>query len=368
MKHKIKLGIILGVEFVAILVILALIFFAGKKTYTVTFDLNGGVLISGDLEQTVAQGKSATAPTVAKDGCYLRSWSTSFKSVTKDIEVKAIWEWETSTGFEYASNENTDYAEIVGAYKYLHGDVYVGAYHDDKIILGIQDTKIVKNELGEDVRTGAFYDHDLITNIYMLDGMIYIGNYAFAECDSLLTVELPGTLKQLGEGAFMNCVSLESIVLPDGLEAIPVDAFNGCTSLKEIVIPASVKSIDKNAFAGCTSLEKITFETEDVIEVDEETEEEKVVGKKGLEVLGDNVFHKCEALTEIKLPETVKVISAATFDNSLFDLEITVYLPISEEDAPEGFAEGWDTNVTVVWDHVEPEAAPDEDGKEKNRG
>ena len=51
MKHKIKLGVILGVEFVAITLILLLIFFAGKKSYTVTFDLNGGTLISGELEQ-----------------------------------------------------------------------------------------------------------------------------------------------------------------------------------------------------------------------------------------------------------------------------------------------------------------------------
>ena len=75
MKQKIKLGIILGVEFIAITLILVLIFFAGKKTYTVIFDLNGGTLISGELVQNVMQGKNATPHTVDKDGCYLRSWS-----------------------------------------------------------------------------------------------------------------------------------------------------------------------------------------------------------------------------------------------------------------------------------------------------
>ena len=352
MKHKIKLGIILGVEFVAIIVILALIFFAGKKTYTVTFDLNGGVLISGDLEQTVAQGKSATAPTVAKDGCYLRSWSTSFKSVTKDIVVKAVWEWETSTGFNYTSTENSDYCEIVSSYEHLYGDVYVGAYHDEKLILGMQ--------------SNAFYNRDGITNVHMLDGILYIGDQAFADCDNLESVELPGTLKALGTGVFYNCVSLESIVLPDGLEAIPADAFKGCTSLKEIVIPASVKTIAEGAFAGCTSLEKITFETEDVVEVDEETGEEKVVGKKGLEELGNNVFYGCTALTEIQLPETIKVIAELTFDATFADVEFTVYLPMSEEEAPEGFAENWSQHVTVVWNHKAPEREPVEDDKNED--
>ena len=372
MKHKIKLGIILGLEFVAIIVILVLIFFAGKKTYTVRFDLNGGVLISGELEQTVTQGKSATAPTVAKDGCYLHSWSTSFKNVTKDIVVKAVWEWETSTGFEYAATENTDYAEIVGAYKYLYGDVYVAAYHDEKVILGIQDAKpvtdadgnVVKDDNGTEVRVGAFYDHDGITNIYMLDGMLYIGGYAFAECDNLLTVELPGTLKVLGEGAFRNCSSLERVELPEGLESIPKYAFEGCSSLKEIVIPASVKSIGYGAFKDCDSLEKITFLTEDVKVIDEETEEEKTVETKGLLSLADEVFSGCSALTEIKLPETVKTISKNTFAGTT---ELTVYLTFVENEAPEGFFDGWDSDVTVVWEYVEPETESEENDAH-NRG
>ena len=80
MKQKLKLIIILAVEFVAVAVILLMIFFAGKKSYTVTFDLNGGTLLSGDLEQRVTQGQSATPPTVTKDGCYLLKWSRSYSN------------------------------------------------------------------------------------------------------------------------------------------------------------------------------------------------------------------------------------------------------------------------------------------------
>ena len=359
MKHKIKLGIILGVEFIAITVILMLIFFSGKKTYTVQFDLNGGTLISGELEQTVSQGKSATAPTVAKDGCYLHSWSTSFKNVTKDIVVKAIWEWETSAGFKYTSAENddynTDYCEIIESYEHLYGNVYVGAHYDEKIILGMRDK--------------AFYDRDGVTNIYMLDGMIYIGDYAFAECDNLKSVELPGTLKVLGEGAFMNCTSLERVVFPDELEVIPAYAFEGCTSLKEIVIPASVKKIDQSAFVGCTSLESIIFETEEVEDIkamdeagvkdktektskkadkDKSEEDEVVLIKRGLVELDDCVFSGCTSLTEITLPETIEIVTEDTF----VGVEMTVNVYFAEDEVPEGFAPGWDSYVTVVWEYV----------------
>ena len=370
MKQKIKLGIILGVEFVAITVILMLIFFAGKKTYTVKFDLNGGTLISGELVQNVAPGKNATAPKVAKEGCYLHSWSTSYKNVTKDIVVKAVWEWESkvatgheiSTGFEYTSTENTDYCEIIKSYEYLYGDVYVAAHRDDKIILGMRDE--------------AFRNRDGVSNIYMLDGMLYIGNYAFADCDNLKSVELPGTLKVLGEGAFQNCKSLERVVFPDELEVIPAYAFAGCTSLKEIVIPASVKKIDQSAFVGCTALESIVFETDEIEDpayadaVDKSDSDDKTNKKSdkeenneneqiplikiGLVELGEYVFSGCTSLTEVTLPDTVEKVAENTFDG----LTITVNVCFAEEEMPEGFAPGWNSTVTVVWDYVP--VTPDE--------
>ena len=376
MKQKIKLGIILGVEFIAITVILILIFFSGKKTYTVKFDLNGGTLISGELVQNVPQGKSATAPKVAKEGCYLHSWSTSFKNVTKDIVVKAVWEWEDkvatgngiSAGFEYTSTENTDYCEIVKAYEYLYGDVYVSAHRDDKIILGM--------------RAGAFRNLDGVSNIYMLDGMLYIGEYAFAGCSNLKSVELPGTLKVLGKGAFEDCTSLERIVFPDELEVIPADAFKNCTSLKEIVIPASVKKIDESAFAGCSALESIIFETEEIKDPDAIDEADKndskdKTGKKadkdkteqkgeneevalitrGLVELGNYVFSGCTSLTEITLPETIEIVA----ENAFSGLEITVNVYFAEDEVPEGFATGWDSTVTVVWEYV-PTPSDEEDG------
>ena len=44
---KYRLHIFIGALICAVTVIFLLILFAGRKTYTVTFDLNGGELISG---------------------------------------------------------------------------------------------------------------------------------------------------------------------------------------------------------------------------------------------------------------------------------------------------------------------------------
>ena len=345
MKQKVKLGIILGVEFVAITVILLLIFLAGKKSYTVTFDLNGGTLISGDLEQVVTQGKNATPPTVAKDGCFLHSWSASYKQITRDIVIKAVWEWETSIGFDYASSDDSNYCEITGCFKDLVGDVYVGVYHDNKKVLGIRDE--------------AFRDRDGITYIHMLDGILSIGESVFRDCDSLVSVELPGTLTKLGSFAFKDCTSLEKIVFPETLEVIPEGAFEGCTSLKEIVIPPTVKIIESGAFKGCTSLEKVTFEVEGEIVIDETSGEELDILYLGLEEIGEGAFKDCPKLTEIIIPSTVKVIGEYAFDND----ELTIKTPLSEK--PEGWDENW-CNALVIWNYEEPE--PETSPEEEKNG
>ena len=234
MSQKTKLIIILTAEFVAISIVLLLIFFAGKKSYTVTFDLNGGILLSGDTEQRVTQGQNAYPPSTAKDGHYLRGWSGSFSKITRDTVVKAIWEYETTPGIEYSDSKNKNYCEIVGTYKGLRGEVYVGAYHDEKMVLGITE--------------GAFKDRDGITAIYLLDGILSIGDEAFAGCDKLETIDIPSTVVTIGKDAFKDCKSLKTITLPEGLESIEEGAFSGCESLEEIIIPWTVTKIGASVF------------------------------------------------------------------------------------------------------------------------
>ena len=138
MKHKLKLALILGVEFIAIAIVLILIFFSGKKQYTVIFDIDGGTLLSGNLEQHVTQGHSATPPSVAKEGHYLRGWSGNYREVTRNVKVTAVWEYVTTPGVEYEEIEGATYSKISGCYDDLSGKVYIGAYHNDLKVLEIK--------------------------------------------------------------------------------------------------------------------------------------------------------------------------------------------------------------------------------------
>ena len=237
---RFKILFAFSILFLLVAVLLTLIFLEGKKTYTVEFDLDGGTLLGGSLEQRVMQGQDAVPPSVVKDGAYLRGWSASYKRITKDIVIKAIWEYETTAGIIYTNGENQNYVEIERAYELLRGEVYLGAYFNEKKVLGILD--------------GAFKDCSGITKVYLLDGLIKIGNSAFENCTSLTEIEIPETVTYVGKYAFGNCSSLEKLILDEGLLGIGEYTFYGCTKLTEVILPESVTTIGANAFAGCTDL------------------------------------------------------------------------------------------------------------------
>ena len=308
-KLNIKLLIVLIAEFLAIVVMLLLIFFAGKRVYTVTFDLNGGTLLSGDVVQKVTQGHSAIAPSVTKDGCYFLKWSTSYSKVTRNIEVKAIWEYETTPGIEYSTSQEgteSNYCEITGCFYGLTGDVYIGAYHGDKKVLSI--------------REGAFANCEGITSVYLLDGILRIEDGAFEGCTNLQKIELPSTVTILGKDVFKGCEKLTSIKLPKDLKVLGESAFEGCTALKEVTFHEGLQEIGKNAFAGCNAMKEIVL-------------------PMTLEKIGDNAF-TCE--------------------------ELIIFLYIKEEEKPEGWAENWNVgDAALVWEYPLPEVDEVKDKKER---
>ncbi len=324
LKQKTKLIIILSLEFVAIIGIIALIFLAGKQTHTVTFDLNGGILISGDTVQKVTQGQNATPPNVAKFGHYLMGWSGSYKSVTGDVTVKAIWEYETSPGIEYAVPENTNYCLISGSFKEIQGKIYIGSYYEGRQVLGIKD--------------GAFSGRSGITAVYLLDGILSIGEEAFRDCTKLEVIDIPSTVVRIEKGAFAGCTSLKEVILPDSLVEIEEGAFEGCSSLEKVVFKENTQLIGKSAFAGCKALTTIEF-------------------AEGLSEIGEGAFADCESLAEIILPASVEEIGVNAFNTP----EILIRLYISKENMPDGFVDGWcDSSTVFEYDYQPPEIEDEE--------
>lgn len=302
MKQKIKLLIILAVEFAVIAAILLLIFFAGKKSYTVTFDLNGGTLLSGSTVQRVTQGQSADPPEVTKDGASFRAWSGSYRQVTHDITIKAVWEYATTPGLIYsepAEESDSNFCEIIGCYSGLRGDVYIDGLHNNRTVIGIRESVFEGRE---------------ITSMYLLDGLLDIGARAFKDCVKMQSIELPSTIVTIGASALENCTSLTGLVLPKSLLYIGDNAFLNCGKIEEIILPDGVLSIGANAFSGCNGVQ------------------------------------------EIIIPESVLTIGANAFDEST-----VIKVRIKESEKPSGWDSNCFGNASVIWEFVE-ETEVDEDG------
>ena len=90
-----------------------------------------------------------------------------------------------------------------------------------------------------------------------------IGNYAFANCYSLTSIEIPLSVTSIGNYAFSYCSGLTSITIPDSVTSIGSYAFEVCSSLTSIIIPDSVTSIGDHAFYFCRVLTSIFFMNED---------------------------------------------------------------------------------------------------------
>ncbi len=80
------------------------------KTYTVTFDGNGGTLVSGSEIQSVLHGEAAVAPTYTKEGSTFVGWDRDITDITGDVTIKALW----------------DVAEYTVTFNGNGGELYVG--------------------------------------------------------------------------------------------------------------------------------------------------------------------------------------------------------------------------------------------------
>ena len=95
----------------------------------------------------------------------------------------------------------------------------------------------------------------LIKSVVIEEGVTTIGDYAFYNCASLTTIQLPSTLTKIGVSAFMNCAQLQSIRIPENVMRIAtasstqVRVFDGCTALKTVYVDSPT------IFAGLTSRE-----------------------------------------------------------------------------------------------------------------
>ena len=162
-----------------------------------------------------------------------------------------------------------------------------------------------------DTQTGmvvGFVDvPDNIVIPQQIDGVTVtaIAARAFAQCTSLVSVQLPNTVTIIGNGAFYNCANLISVQLPTALEIIEANLFYGCVQLQSIAMPASVETVRDYAFADCFALQTVTF-------------------SQNLTNIGSYAFLDCMQLQDISFPQNLQKISNDAFSGCVKLTTVTI--------------------------------------------
>ena len=81
-----------------------------------------------------------------------------------------------------------------------------------------------------------------------------VAQNAFADCEELVSVQLPSTLTAVSSCAFLGCPKLKEVFVPQSVQAISSCAFTGCTSLKSMILPRKAEFVDTLTFYCCASL------------------------------------------------------------------------------------------------------------------
>ena len=97
------------------------------------------------------------------------------------------------------------------------------------------------------IADSAFRANNL-TSVDLLDALVSIGSYAFANSNNIKQICFPGTLQNIGAYAFTQSNNLEIAEFPESIKYIGSRAFYGCDKLSEIFIPDVLVNIGGLAF------------------------------------------------------------------------------------------------------------------------
>ncbi len=130
------------------------------------------------------------------------------------------------------------------------------------------NTSIIIREGTVGICENAFLGMNLATSVTIPSSITFIGNHAFADCNSLKNVYISDVAAwcqidvrcspmQYASKLHLNNQLITELVIPDGVSSICDYAFANCTDIASIEIPSSVTSLGQNAFARCTGIRLI---------------------------------------------------------------------------------------------------------------
>ncbi len=209
---------------------------------------------------------------------------------------------------------------------------------EGRLALGSNKSVIPNDGSIVGIERGAFYGRVELKEVYIPEGVKYIGECAFPGC-AFSSINIPSSVESIGEYAFWWCENLTEITIPDSVETIAEGVFEGCLrlekvslgnevaliayhaffkcmSLSDIKIPNSVKYVDSKAFSYCS--ENILKNENGITYVDTwaiQADSDVTTGiiKDGTIGVANETFGLCESLTSVKIPASVEHIGWSSF-------------------------------------------------------
>ena len=265
------------------------------------------------------------------------------------------------------------------------------------------------------IETYAF-DETAITTITIPASVKTIGDYVFYDCMNLKTINvesssttfksvngvlfdknitklicypmaktntsytIPSTVKTIGELGFRKSTYLQQINIPSSVTAVESFAFSYLPALKTLTLPSSITTMGSTAIEGCSSLTNVTGnmtlerlpsyfvnECENLQKVDLSNANIKetyissisncdklttVLLPKKLEVLGHMTLYRCNGITSLDIPRSVKRIEKSfyLYCNNFKNYTIPAGLI---EDGDGGYVKAIELTITGSFDYTQ---------------
>lgn len=193
-----------------------------------------------------------------------------------------------------------------------------------------------------------------------------IGDEAFSECPTLVSITIPNSVTSIGDECFCECYNLTSITIPQSVTVIADEAFASCPGLSSISVESGNTVYDSRN--NCNAI--IETATNTLIAGCKNT-----VIPDGVATIGKSAFFECSNLTSVIIPNSVNTIVKAAFygcsslssvviGNSVTSIGKEVFYDCSSlknvycyaEQVPTATDNAFDSNIANATLHV-PEAS-----------
>ena len=174
-----------------------------------------------------------------------------------------------------------------------------------------------------------------IESVVLPDSVTFLSGYAFADCQTLATVVLPGGLEGVTEPPFVNCPALREVTMSVHFQS-NMNGFRDCENVETIhYLPGttgifdltvgknnsylerqSKRSLKTLDFAGgITVIEANSFLNDDYEYEDDCFAVERIQLPSTLKTIGDAAFSGLNRLTQVDLPEGLTILGSEAFSH-----------------------------------------------------